>query len=156
MVWPCVSFDAFCLWSCCNQQTRAKPGAALQTLLSLADSFSDPLVRISLRRRHSQTVKNGASSHKTNYITIFSEILNLNLKGHLNHFIGSKVTAIFLNGWILATVGAASGRVFPAACAAGLFPNKSHSPVHLPFVFCRQGKCPFLIIRRAVSSMPLY
>ena len=41
------------------------------------NSFSDPLVKISLRCRHAQTVQNGASSHKTNYIDIFSEILNL-------------------------------------------------------------------------------
>ena len=31
---------------------------------------------ISLRRRHAQTVKNGASSHKTNYIKKISEIIN--------------------------------------------------------------------------------
>ena len=56
---------------------------------------------------------------KQNYIDIFSDILNL--EGHLNRCIGSKVTAILLNGWILPTGGAASGRVCPAACAAGLF-----------------------------------
>ena len=54
-------------------------------------------------------VKNGASSHKTNYIDIFSEILNL--EGHLNRCIGSKVTAILLNGWILPTGGASLGKV---------------------------------------------
>ena len=52
-------------------------------------------VKISLRRRHAQTVKNGASSNKTNYIDIFSEILNP--EGHQNCCIGSKVTAILLN-----------------------------------------------------------
>ena len=31
----------------------------------------DPLVKISLWRRHAQTVKNGASNHKTIYIDIF-------------------------------------------------------------------------------------
>ena len=51
-------------------------------------------MKISLRRRHAQTVKIGASSHKTNYVDIFSEILNL--EGHLNRCIGSKVTAILL------------------------------------------------------------
>ena len=54
-------------------------------------------------------VKNGASSHKTNYIDIFSEILNLG--GHQNCCIGSKVTAILLNGLILPTGGASSERV---------------------------------------------
>ena len=52
-------------------------------------------------------------------IDIFSEILNL--EGHLNSCIGSKVKAIFLNGWILPPGGAASGRICPAACVAGLF-----------------------------------
>ena len=61
-------------------------------------------MKISLRRRHAQTVKNGASSHKTNYMDIFSDILNLE---HQNRCIGSKVTAILLNGWILPTGGAA-------------------------------------------------
>ena len=51
--------------------------------------------------RHAQTVKNGASSHKTNYIDI------LNLVGHLNRCIGTKVTAILLNGWILPNGGVA-------------------------------------------------
>ena len=42
-------------------------------------------------------VKNGASSHETNYINNFPEILNLG--GHKNRCIGSKVTAILLNRW---------------------------------------------------------
>ena len=42
--------------------------------------------------------KDGASSHKTNCIDISLEILNLEV--HQNCCIGSKVTAIFLNGWI--------------------------------------------------------
>ena len=63
---------------------------------------------ISLRRRHAQTVKNGASSHKTNYIDIFQRF---------------KIFAILLNGWILFTGGVTSGGVCPAACAAGLLIN---------------------------------
>ena len=65
-------------------------------------------------------VKNCVSSHKTNYIDILSEILSF--EGHQSHCIGSKETAILLNGWILPSVvelhqeGSA-----PAACAAGLF-----------------------------------
>ena len=51
--------------------------------------------------------------------TLFSEILNI--EGHLNCCIGSKVTAILLNWWILSTGGVTSGRVCPAACAAALF-----------------------------------
>ena len=80
--------------------------------------MSHPLLKISLRRRHGKTVKNGAASHKTNYIDIFSEILNI--QGHLNRCIGSKVMAILLNRWILPTGRVASGKVCPAACAAGL------------------------------------
>ena len=58
--------------------------------------------------------KNGASSLKTNYIDILSDILNP--EGHQNHCIGSKVTVILMNGWILPTGGASSGRV----CACSL------------------------------------
>ena len=51
-------------------------------------------------------------------LTFYLEIINL--EGHLNHCIGSKVTVILQNGCILPTGGVASGRVCPAACAAGL------------------------------------
>ena len=54
-------------------------------------------------------VKNGASCHKINYIDIFSEILNP--EGHQNCCIGSTVTMILQNWWILTTGGVASGRV---------------------------------------------
>ena len=43
-------------------------------------------------------VNNGASSHKTNYVDILSEILNP--EGHQNCYIGSKVTANLLNGYV--------------------------------------------------------
>ena len=81
----------------------ADPGKArgCSTNTSVIHSVSDPLVKISLRRRHARMVKNGDSSHKTDYMDIFSE--NLNLEGHPNRCIGSKVTAILLNGWILPT-----------------------------------------------------
>ena len=36
-------------------------------------NFPDPLGKIYLRRRHAQTVKNGASSHKTNYINFLKK-----------------------------------------------------------------------------------
>ena len=44
-------------------------------------------------------VEDGAFSHKIDYVPIFKE--NLYLEGHLNHFIGSQVTAILVNGGIL-------------------------------------------------------
>jgi hypothetical protein len=64
------------------------------------------MVKKSLQRRHAQTVKNGASSYKTNYNNILSQTLI--------HCLGSTVTAILLNEWILPTGGVASGRVCPA------------------------------------------
>ena len=63
-------------------------------------------MKISLQRRHAQTVKNGASNYKTDYIDNVSEFLNP--EGHQNRRIGSKVTAILLNGWILPSGGVAS------------------------------------------------
>ena len=54
-------------------------------------------------------VKEGAFSHKIDYVTISKEILNL--KGHPNRITGSKVMAILLNGWILPIGGVSSGRV---------------------------------------------
>ena len=57
---------------------------------------------------------NCASSHKIDCVHILSEILNL--KGHLNRFKGSKVTAILVNGEILPSGGVAQGRV----CASSL------------------------------------
>ena len=100
------------------QQTRAKPGAALQTPSSLINSSRDPLLKISLRCRHAQAVKNGDSSHEISYINILSEILNL--EGHLNRCVGSQVTAILLNGSILPTGGVASVRVFPCCLRSRL------------------------------------
>ena len=49
-------------------------------------------------------VQDGAFSHKGDYVTMFSEILNL--EGHPNHITGSRVTATLLNGWILPICGA--------------------------------------------------
>ena len=54
-------------------------------------------------------VEDGALSHKIEYVPMFLEILNL--EGHLNCFIGSKVTAILGNGGILPSGRVASGRV---------------------------------------------
>jgi hypothetical protein len=68
---------------------------------------------ISRPGRSQGRLKNGASRHRTNYINIFSEILNL--EGNLNRCIGSKIAPILLNGWIFPTGGVALGRVCPAA-----------------------------------------
>ena len=67
-------------------------------------------MKISLQRRHAQTIRGGAWSHKIYYIHKI-----INFEGHQNRIIGSKVTAILLNWWILPIAGVASGRV----CARG-------------------------------------
>ena len=86
-------------------------------------------MKIYLWRHYAQTVKNCASSHKTNYIDVLSEILNL--EWHLNRCIGSKVTAI-LQFWVdLRTGVVASGRVCPAACAAGLYYDRFPLPLNI-------------------------
>ena len=54
-------------------------------------------------------VKYGAFSNKVDCVPIFEEILNL--EGYLNRFIGSKLTAILVNGGILPSGGVALGRV---------------------------------------------
>ena len=71
-------------------------------------------MKISLQSRHAQMVGDGAFSHKIDLVRKFLEILNL--KGHHNCTIGSKVTVILLNGWFLLMAGVASGRV----CACSL------------------------------------
>ena len=50
---------------------------------------------------------------------MFREILNL--EGHLNRFIGSKVTAILVNRGILPSGGVASGRVCACSLHSRLF-----------------------------------
>ena len=59
-------------------------------------------------------VGDGAFYHKIDYVLTFWE--NLNLVGHLNRFMGSKVTAILVKGGISPRGGVASGRV----CACSL------------------------------------
>ena len=54
------------------EQTWAKPGAALQTGLSLINSLTHSWsVKISLQRRHGLMVEDGAFSHKIDYVTTF-------------------------------------------------------------------------------------
>ena len=64
-------------------------------------------------------VEDGAFSHKIDNLPIFLEILNL--EGHPNCFIGSKVTVSWRTGWISPSGGVALGRVCACSLAAGLF-----------------------------------
>ena len=104
----------------------ADPGKAggCSTTTSVINSFIHLLIlkfSESLWGSHAFMVEDRAFSHKIDYVPISKE--NLNRAGHLNHFIGSKVTAILVNGGILPMGGVASGKVCPAACAACLFLN---------------------------------
>ena len=63
-------------------------------------------MKISLWRRHTLMVEDGAFSHKIDYVTNFLEILNR--EGHPICIVGSRVTTIFLNGWILPIGGASA------------------------------------------------
>ena len=98
------------------QAFLADPGEArgCSTNTFVINSVSDPLVKISLRRRHALMVGDSASSHKIDYVRKFQEILNL--EGHQNCITGLRVTAILLNGWILPIGEFTSGRV----CACSL------------------------------------
>ena len=66
-------------------------------------------MEISVQRRHPLVLKDWAFSHKIDYVLLFKEILNL--EGHINRFVGSKVTAILVNREILPSGGVALGRV---------------------------------------------
>ena len=90
-------------------------------------------MKLPLRRRHAQIVKNCASSHETNYIFFFFEIQNL--VGHSNCCIGSKVTMILLNGWILSTGGVALGRVCACSLHRRLVKIHEANVVEIIFLF---------------------
>jgi len=68
---------------------------------------------------------------KQTILTFFQKILNL--EGHQNRCIHSKVTGILMNGWILPTGGVASGGV----CACSL--RSRLVSVHV-WNFFRQGR----------------
>ena len=59
----------------------------------------------SLRSGHALVLKDGAFPHTIDYVSIFKETLHL--EGHLNRFIGSKVTAIWVNRGISPSGGVA-------------------------------------------------
>ena len=81
----------------------------------------------SLRRRYAQTVEDNSSSYAIDYIIMKKNFLNP--EGHRNCIIGSKVMAVWLNGWIFPIGGVASGWV----CACSL---SSRLLFHLIWVIC--------------------
>ena len=86
-------------------------------------------------------VEDGALSHKIDYVTILTEILNL--EGQPNRITGSKVTTILLSGWILPIGGASAVkglRLQPAQQACSYCILKCTQPLSLT------RKCPIRIL----------
>ena len=96
------------------EQTREKPGAAIQTASWLRESVSQPFPPTALRRRHAQTVRDSSSNYIIDYVIVIKNLFNP--EGHANPISGLKVTTILLKAWIWPTGGVASGRV----CACSL------------------------------------
>ena len=70
----------------------------------VTDSLSEPFPPTALQRHHAQTVTDGCSSFKIDYVIVINDFLNP--EGHQNPISGSKVTTILLMGWILPIGGA--------------------------------------------------
>ena len=98
----------------------ADPKKAWATL-EIPSSFSDPLVKIYLRRRHAQKINNGAFSQKKkkNFIAICLEILDLEV--NKNDCIGSKVKEFCWNGEFCLLVELHQKGSAPAGWASDLF-----------------------------------
>ena len=99
-------------------------------------------MEISLQRRHSLIVEDGAFSHI--FLYFFLEIFNI--KGHKNRVTGLTVTAILLNGWILPIggVSAVEGLLSTAPTLSSLY----HTIIHFHDL---SYKWTFLGILRASS-----
>ena len=69
------------------------------------------------------------NGHKIDYVQFFLEIVNP--EGHLNCFIGSKVTSILVNMRILPGGGVASGRVCVFSLHSRLVCDELNSPLCL-------------------------
>ena len=65
-------------------------------------------------------VQDGSSSQKKYYVAKTLDILNL--KGYQNTIIGSKVTAVLLNGWFFPIGGIALGGVYKQPAEQAGFP----------------------------------
>ena len=88
-----------------NQSYLADPGedrgCSINSLVIplFINYFSDPFPPTALQCRHAQTVRDSSSSYEIDYVIVINKFLNI--EGHQNLIIGSKVTAIILKGWIL-------------------------------------------------------
>ena len=71
---------------------------------------------MTLRRRHAQTVRNGASDHKVDYVAQVKDIISV--EEQQNYIISSKDIMILLN---FAYWWSCIGKGLPAALEAGLF-----------------------------------
>ena len=109
------------------QQTRATPGAALQTALYLINSLIQPFPPTAIQPRHAQTDRDMCSSHKIDYVILIKTFLN---PGHQNPISGSKVTTILLKGWILPIGGASAGEGLPCSLRSTLVISLGQFLIH--------------------------
>ena len=101
--------------------------------------MSHPLHPLALRRQSAQTVEDGISCHKIDYVKQVFAIKNL--KGYQNRIIGSKVT------WLLDPRGAGlqesfqfpSVRTYERTSPFGLVVSYSANIPHTPNIFTDSG-----------------
>ena len=83
--------------------SHQSPIAQLKLIFRLDIQDKSAIFKTRERGWFTELVRFGDSNHKLYYLAKVQSIPNL--KGYQNWIIGSKVTAIFLNGWILPNVG---------------------------------------------------
>ena len=96
-------FSRFYLWPFKNYILQTWSGRGCSTNTFVTNYFFNSLndycfPKKSLQSHHAPMIGYVAFSHKIEYITSFLEILNL--KWHQNPITGTRVMAIWLNGWI--------------------------------------------------------
>ena len=90
-------------------------------------------------------VEDSAFSHEIWWGRKLLEILNF--KGHHSYIIGSKVTVILLNGWVLPVGGVASGKSAPALLVDYIIPGATG---------LLQNKWVITILKKAMDIEQLY
>ena len=102
-----------------NQQTRTKPGAALQTALWFIQVHK-PFPPSALRRCYPQTVRDSSSSYKIDYVIVIKNFQKSQRASKSHQWFksyGHFTEGVDLAYW-WSFIGGGSA---PAACAAGLF-----------------------------------